>query len=177
MATSDTRKPPTLGELFDSFRREAFRLETLDDYSGSGSTDAYQAFLAGEKKPDSYNSDWISEVSGHVGEGKRIYRVHVLSRPLTPYLRFELGWGYRTNATAGEDFFILDVTDSPNPVAGIGDFWMFDEKFSVPMEYRDGTMTGYAVLTGVRAQEFVGYRDAALRHAVPFQDWWEQHAE
>jgi hypothetical protein len=50
--------------------------------------------------------------------GKRMYRVHVLSRPLTDYLRFELGWGFRRNMAAGEEFFILDTTDRENPIPG-----------------------------------------------------------
>jgi len=31
-----------LADLFDAFERDAFRLETLDDYSRSGNTDAYE---------------------------------------------------------------------------------------------------------------------------------------
>lgn len=177
MGSSETAKSPTLGELFDSFEREAFRLETLDDYSGSGSTDAYQAFLAGEEKPQGYNADWLSEISGHVNEGRRVYRVHVLSRPLTPYLRFELGWGYVTNSTAGEEFFILDTTEKPNPLEGVGDFWLYDEQFTATMQYRNGAMTGYTVLAETRASEFVKYRDTALAHAVPFSEWWEKYGE
>ncbi|WP_420715729.1 DUF6879 family protein [Streptomyces sp. SBT349] len=163
---------PTLGELFDSFEREAFRLETLDDYSKSGSVEAYTAFLAGEEKPQDYNADWLAEVSAHVGEGRRVYRVHALSRPLTPYLRFELGWGYVTNSSAGEEFFILDTTEQTSPLVGIGDFWMFDETFPVTMDYRDGAMTGCTTQATERAAEFVAYRETALAYAVPFSDWW-----
>jgi hypothetical protein len=38
-----TTSSRSLADLFDAFEREAFRLETLDDYSKSGSVDAYQA--------------------------------------------------------------------------------------------------------------------------------------
>ena len=110
-----TTSSRTLGDLFDTFEREAFRLETLDDYSKSGSVDAYHAFLAGDPQPDDYNAGWVEELRSNTEKGKRIYRVHILSRPLTDYLRFELGWGYRKNMTGGEEFFVLDITESPTP--------------------------------------------------------------
>jgi hypothetical protein len=168
----------TLGDLFDTFQREAFRLETLDDYSRSGSTDAYQAFLDGQGKPADYNADWLGEIRSYVGSGRRLYRVHVVARPLTPYLRFELGWGYVTNATAGEEFFILDATDRPSPLpSDLGDWWLFDSTTAAPMHYEDGEFLGAEVLPDERAHEFVAYRDMALAHAEPFEDWWAKHAE
>lgn len=74
----------TLGELFDSFEQEAFRLETLSDYSRSGNAAAYQDFLAGKQQPNDYNTAWVNELRSHTSTGKRVYRVHVLSRPRAP---------------------------------------------------------------------------------------------
>ncbi|WP_435185452.1 DUF6879 family protein [Streptomyces sp. bgisy126] len=168
----------TLGDLFDSFEEEAFRLETLDDYSKSGNVDAYQAFLAGEAQPADYNNAWVNELSSHTGKGKRVYRVHVLSRPLTPYLRFELGWGYAKNATGGEEFFILDTTGRSNPLQGVPDFWLFDGAVPAVMNYsEDGSFTGVEVLTDDRSPEFRAHRDTALASAVPFSDWWAKYGE
>ncbi|ARF74528.1 hypothetical protein B7C62_21520 [Kitasatospora albolonga] len=164
--------------MFDGFKQEAFRLETLDDYGRSGNADAYRLFLDGEPKPEDYNADWLDEVRGHVDAGRRMYRVHVVTRPLTPYLRYELGWGYTTNITAGEEFFILDVTERPNPLGGVGDFWLFDSVSAAPMRYApDGEFTGADVLPEGRADEYVGYRDTALAHAVPFTNWWAEHGK
>jgi hypothetical protein len=104
--------------------------------------------------------------------------VHVLSRPLTPYLRFELGWGYRKNATGGEEFFILDTTDKPNPLEGVGDFWLFDSVSAAVMNYDENrAFTGSEVLPESRAQEFIEYRDRALSQAVPFLEWWAKYEE
>ena len=167
-----------LAELFDTFEREAFRLETLSDYSGSGNSDAYQAFLAGKPRPADYNESWVSELRSHTGSGKRIYRVHVLSRPLTPYLRFELGWGYQKNATGGEEFFILDTTDKPDPLDGVDDFWLFDATTAVTMLYdAEGAVSARRTMPGSRAQEFVDHRDAALAAAEPFAEWWAKHSD
>jgi hypothetical protein len=105
-----------------------------------------------------------------------MYRVHILSRPLTDYLRFELGWGYTRNAEAGEEFFILDTTEQPNPLPEAPDFWLFDETTPVVMHYDETcAFTGREVLPEKRAAEFVAYRDTALAHAVPFAEWWARH--
>lgn len=173
-----TSSSKSLGELFDTFEREAFRLETLDDYSGSGNSDVYRRFLAGEACPENYNAEWVAELRSHTGNGKRIYRVHILSRPLTPYLRFELGWGYLTNQAYGEEFFILDTTDAANPLDGVGDFWLFDTATPVAMYYdAAGVVTGRETLPSSRATEFIEYRDMALARAVPFSEWWAKHGE
>ncbi|OEJ25367.1 hypothetical protein AR457_13760 [Streptomyces agglomeratus] len=165
----------SLGELFDTFEREAFRLETLDDYSKSGNVDAYRTFLARESQPADYNEGWVSELRSHTSKGKRVYRVHVLSRPLTPYLRFELGWGYQKNMMGGEEFFILDTTEQPNPLEGVPDFWLMDET-PVVMHYDEsGAFADQEVLSEDRAGEFVAYRDTAMAHSVPFPKWWAKH--
>lgn len=167
----------TLDDMFDGFRQEAFRLETLDDYSRSGNVDAYRRFLDGEPIPDGYNADWLDEVGTWTRSGRRVYRVHVLGRPLTPYLRFELSWGYVTNATAGEEFFILDVTDGINPLENSGDFWLFDSTTAVSMNYTDdGGFAGAEVLPDDVGPEYAERRDVALARAVPFADWWTKHA-
>ncbi|MEU4891653.1 DUF6879 family protein [Streptomyces sp. NPDC044780] len=173
-----TSSSKTLGELFDSFEREAFRLETLDDYSGSGNTDMYRRFIAGEPTPEDYNAEWVAELRSHTSKGKRVYRVHILARPLTPYLRFELGWGYRTNQAGGEEFFILDTTAKANPLEGVGDFWLFDGETPVAMYYdAAGAVNGRETLPAGRAHEFIEYRDIALAHAEPFSEWWAKYGE
>jgi hypothetical protein len=170
--------PKNLGELFDGFEREAFRLETLDDYSKSGNVGAYKTFLAGGIQPDDYNDAWVAELHSHTSQGKRIYRVHVLARPLTPYLRFELGWGYHKNAAGGEEFYILDITEQANPLAGAPDFWLFDESIAARLSYaEDGSFRGVDVLPEDCVAEFIAYRDTALAHAVPFLEWWAKYAD
>lgn len=170
--------PKTLSELFDTFEQEAFRLETLDDYSKSGNVNAYRAFLAGERQPADYNDGWVTELRSHTSKGKRIYRVHIVSRPLTPYLRFELGWGYQKNATGGEEFFVLDITGRPNPLEGVPDFWLMDGLTPGVLNYsEDGAFLGADILTSERAEEFRAYRDSAMARAQPFSEWWAEHAE
>ncbi|MEW2618658.1 DUF6879 family protein [Streptomyces sp. NPDC048106] len=176
MAISSSR---SLGDWFTAFEREAFRLETFDDYSQSGGVEAYQAFLAGQEQPESHkNAAWLRTVGDATEAGKRMYRVHILSRPLTDYLRFELSWGYQRNMAVGEEFFILDTTDAENPIPGAPDFWMFDDSAVGVMSYDgSGKYLGSQFVTEDRVAEYRSYRDTALAHAVPFTDWWARHGE
>ncbi|MFD7066881.1 DUF6879 family protein [Streptomyces sp. NPDC059913] len=169
--------PEEFERLFKEFQREAFRLETLDDYGKSGGVDAYEAFLAGKSQPESFKtSGWVTTVRDATQAGKRMYRVHVLSRPLTEYLRFELGWGYVRNQEVGEEFFILDTTDRPNPLEGVPDFWAFDERTVITMRYDNaGGFLGADSVPEHQAQEWLTRRDTALAAAIPFRDWWERH--
>lgn len=167
-----------LASRLKAFEREAFRLEILDDYNIPSSAENVRAFLAGEPKPEGHNAQWVETVRAATERGKRMYRVHILSRPLTDYLRYELGWGYVTNMTGGEEFFVLDTTEKPNPLAGVPDFWMFDESTPVVMHYDEtGAFEGPEFLSPERAPEFVTYRDTAMAHAVPFPEWWAQYGE
>ncbi|WP_406398575.1 DUF6879 family protein [Streptomyces uncialis] len=167
----------TLGDCFKEFDREAFRLETLDDYSKSGGSDAYRAFLAGEPQPEEYKTAaWVKTVGDAVRSGKRIYRVHVLARPLTDYLRFELSWGYRRNMAAGEEFFILDTTHQENPIPQAPDFWLFDERTVGAMKYDgDGRYLGTDFHGEEQLSRFLAYRDTAMDRAVPFSEWWTEY--
>ncbi|MFI6980759.1 DUF6879 family protein [Embleya sp. NPDC050154] len=165
-------------ELFDSFDTDAFRLETLDDYGRSGNVDAYQAFLAGKPQAADYNAPWLAKLRTHTAAGRRVHRVHVLTRPLSPYLRFELGWGYRKNMTAGEEFFILDVTERANPLEGVPDFWLFDSTTTAVMNYdEDGAFLAADVLPLDWSGEFCRLRDLALAEAVPFESWWAEFGD
>ncbi|MER5634043.1 DUF6879 family protein [Streptomyces nitrosporeus] len=174
-----TTSSKTLGDCFEEFGREAFRLETLDDYSKSGSVDAYHAFLAGESQPEEYKTaGWVKTVGNAVAAGKRIYRVHILCRPLTDYLRFELSWGYRRNMTAGEEFFILDTTDQENPIPEAPDFWLFDERSIGSMSYDgEGKYLGTDFLEEDQIPRFLAYRDTAMAQAVPFAEWWAKYGK
>lgn len=176
MTTSSNR---SLADWFTAFEQEAFRLETLDDYSQSGGVDAYHAFLSGKEQPESYRAaTWLTTVGNATKVGKRVYRVHILSRPLTDYLRFELSWGYHRNMTAGEEFFILDVTERENPLPDAPDFWLFDHRVTGAMAYDDaGKYLGSEFYGEERSAEFRAYRDTALAHAEPFTDWWARHGE
>ncbi|MFD5627169.1 DUF6879 family protein [Streptomyces sp. NPDC127072] len=156
---------------FDTMQREAWRLETLPVYTMPQEAEKLARFLHGEKSPDDYTSGWMDEVRQWRSEGKSVGRVHIVTRPLSDYLRFEFEYYYRHHDKAGEDIRILDVTDKPNPLSGVQDFWMFDGSKVVHMNYRpDGTQINRELHEGDPAP-FIEYQRIAVAESIPFLEY------
>lgn len=156
---------------FRGFENEAWRLETLPVYKVPQEVDEIRAFLAGERiDPHAYSNDYTEDLKRVRREGKKKGRVHIVTRPLTTYLRYEF-MCYRPHVWAGEDIRIMDVTDRQNPLAGVQDFWMFDKREVVLMNYEaDGTQINREVHAGDVAP-FVEYQRIALAESVPFEEY------
>ena len=104
--------------------------------------------------------------------GRWIGRVHVISRPLTDYLRYEFAV-YRRTVEVGEDVRILDLTDQPDPGLPAQDFWLFDDTAVVRMDYApDGTQLGREFLEDVDPAPYVAWKQLALEYAEPFSENW-----
>jgi hypothetical protein len=70
------------------------------------------------------------------------------------------------------------MTEQPNPLPdGVGDFWLFDSTTPARFEYSDGKVVKIDVLPDEDGPDYVAYRDVALAHAVPFDEWWAMHGE
>ncbi|MER6401900.1 DUF6879 family protein [Kitasatospora sp. NPDC001603] len=114
---------------------------------------------------------WLTRVRNYRATGRRIARVHVLTRPLSDYLRYELA-AYAYNVEAGEDIRILDLTGKENPGLPDQDFWMFDGKKVVDMKYApDGTQIGRELLESPDIDQFRHWRDLAVSLSVPFTEY------
>lgn len=131
-----------LEAFFDGFRTTAFRLETLPMYSDDEEDAELALFLAGQPLPERSvrTVPWLRRVADTTGAGKRWQRVHVVSLPLTDYLRFELE-GYEANIDAGEDVRIASRDEHPELATLRQDFWLFDDdtphEFAALMRYDD----------------------------------------
>jgi hypothetical protein len=125
--------------VFDRFQTTAFRLETLPRYADD-EDEEFAVFLAGKPLPErsTRTVPWLKRVADTTAAGARWHRVHVLSRPLTDYLRFEMV-GYEANLDAGEDIRIADRGLHPELAALRRDFWLFDaetaDAFAMPLHY------------------------------------------
>jgi len=161
--------------FFDGFKRSAFRLETHQVYTMPQEAGNLRRYLDGERLPASHRSAWMDRVAGFISTGRTIGRVHVVERPLTDYLHFEFEWYYQFHVAVGEDIRILDLTGRPNPGLPDEDFWMFDEGTIVRMMYRgDGTQIGRELIENPDIGAYLGYRDIAMKHAVPFGEYWAE---
>ncbi|MFD9790925.1 DUF6879 family protein [Streptomyces sp. NPDC059070] len=156
---------------FHDFQSEAWRLETLPAYNVPQEAEEIRAFQDGERiDPHTHSNEYTEDLKRVRREGKSKGRVHIVTRPLSDYLRYEFMY-YRPHVWAGEDVRIMDVTDRPNPLAGIQDFWMFDRREVVLMNYEeDGTQISREVFEG-DVSPYVEYQRIALAESVPFEEY------
>nr|WP_203593276.1 DUF6879 family protein [Streptomyces sp. SID9124] len=157
---------------FQGFREEAWRLETLPQYLMPQEEEEFAAFRAGARvDPRAVSNEYTVRLRRQVAEGRSQGRVHIVTRPLSAYLRFEFSQYYAPHALAGERIRILDVTDRVNPLEGVQDFWIFDRSEVVLMNYDpDGRQISREVHEGDTAV-FVEHQRVALAESVSFEEY------
>jgi hypothetical protein len=165
--------PAEFGSLFASFTVSAFRLETLPEYRVEDEAAKLDLFLSGAPRPPDGNEEWCALVADAVASGKRMARVHVVPRRLTPYLRFEIEWGYLYSAAAGEEILRLQE-DSPAGFFGalpVHDFWLFDDRVCVRMHYDPAGrfLFGELIDDPAALDAYRQTRDLAMAGAVPLR--------
>ncbi|WP_222719437.1 DUF6879 family protein [Actinokineospora xionganensis] len=147
-------------------------METQQVYSFPREIELLRRFLAGEPEPpiDAQLQGWHDLVRTSVAAGKTIGRVRAVRRPLTDYVRCQFAWAIPHNIAAGEDIRILDLTDDldlPDQ-----DFWLFDDTDVLELNFRkDGTLLDRQMSTGPDVSRYLRWRQIALDHAVPFEDY------
>ncbi len=164
----------------ERFTRSAFRLEVLDQYTVESDHENVQRYLAGGPAPSWADGDeWMGKLAQDRAAGKRNYRVHVLRSPLSDYLRYECEWGYVYTSRAGEEIYILDLSETPRPDGLIDeDFYLMDDEHVLVMRYdREGRLLGGEPATAADLPRYRKCRQVALAHAEPFSFYWAQHPE
>ena len=158
-------------EFFNAFKREAFRLETLPVYDMASEQAEFDSFLATGELHIPDDDQWLTRVRHFRATGRWVGRVHMLTRPLNDYMRYEFAV-YRHTVRAGEDVRILDTTDQPDTALPSQDFWLFDESAVVRMDYTpSGVQVGRELLEAVDPTPYVACKRLALAKAVPFQEY------
>jgi uncharacterized protein DUF6879 len=111
--------------------------------------------------------------------GKHWSRVHVVDRPPSDYVRFELA-AYQESAGAGEVIGIADRRAHPALDYLRRDFWLFDAETDHPLAAvisydPDGQYAGAAVTTEpAMIMACRATRDLARRHSVPLDAYLAQ---
>jgi hypothetical protein len=153
----------------DSFTRSAFRLELLDYYVAPNEVEPFRSFLAGEPPDWAWREPWKRFVRQARAAGRTMARVHVLSEPLSDYLRFELTAVYPANVDAGEDVRVLPASAAEGLELPGRDYWLLDSERVAAMTYDEAGNWLSVELTD--APDVVAYhcqaRDAAMAHAIP----------
>jgi hypothetical protein len=123
----------TPADLYRTCRVSAYRLETLQTYFVPSDEERQRAFHAGHLLPPP-RQDKVEDlrlISTLRQAGRIIGRVHVVDRPLSDYVRYELAV-YAENAAAGEDVRIADRSRHPELATLTQDFAVFDSETDQP---------------------------------------------
>ncbi|NGO69052.1 DUF6879 family protein [Streptomyces boncukensis] len=156
--------------FFDAYERDAWRLETLPAYGVASESEEFARFLETGRLDIPPHDTWLTRVRAFRDTGRTIGRVHVLTQPLTDYLRYEMAV-YAFTSQAGEDIRILDLTHQENPGLPRQDFWLFDDSKVVLMHYDAvGTQTSRKLYEGDPAP-YVAARKLAVSASVPFEEY------
>ena len=114
-------------------------------------------------------------ITDAVAAGKVFQRVHVVTEPLTDYLRYELGWSYPPNVEAGEDIRILSRAES-GPLASLPRCTTTGcstpatcGSWNTPMTARSDAIEQITIPRTIVRHAY--WRDAALHHAIPYRDY------
>jgi hypothetical protein len=167
-------------ELLDAYRSftdSAIRLETLQHYEVPGDEERQQAFKAGMPLPGrAEKSETIQLIEDATSAGRRFGRVHVVDRPLSDYVRYELEAAYAENVAAGEKILIADRS-ADEALDGLReDFVLFDEDTDHPsvIWYRysaDGRILGWDAGSADDVELCRAVLDLARRHAIPLAEF------
>jgi uncharacterized protein DUF6879 len=164
---------PEWAALFSSFTDSAFRLETLQAYDVPAERDTFRRFAAGDSGSRPDMQDWCALIGESVDAGRSMSRVHVITEPLTTYIRYELG-AYAPGSAAGEQILIVPVRDGRWPARiPHADFWLFDDSLLLSLGYNQaGQLTGGILIgSGEPLDDARRARDEAVRLSVPYADY------
>ncbi|MDE1864971.1 MAG: hypothetical protein KGH77_06135 [Candidatus Micrarchaeota archaeon] len=100
--------------LLNSAKTHVFKLELLDSYSDAFDDERHELnyyISNGEEISGNrlYNSNgaWYNTIKKLTESGVKFIRIHVVTQPLTQYLRFEIE-SYKISQKMGEEIFFLD---------------------------------------------------------------------
>jgi hypothetical protein len=160
-----------LRDCFNTFTREAFRLETLQAYNVPQEAELIASWRRGEPQPERSpaTSPWLARIAAGVAGGKAWRRVHVVQLPLSEYLQWELE-GYVQSQDAGEE---IRLVDRRHVNRALHDFWLFDREIAVDMRYdgRGRFIGGELVSEPARITRRCTIRDEVWAAGVPLNDW------
>jgi hypothetical protein len=162
--------------LFGDFTVQAFRLETRQEYNEPEEDGPRRQFAAGEPVGDDPETvHWVAWLGKCRAAGRTVGRVHVVTEPVSDYIRFELAY-YAPSAAAGEDIRILAVPAGGRVPGGLdeaGDFWLFDSARLFRLDYSpDGALIGGWLTTDpAEVGEACRWRDLAMAGAVPLAEY------
>lgn len=164
-------------DLYANCRFSAWRLEAQQHYKVPDDEYRQQAFHAGEPLPPPRDelADDMRLIRQLKQRGRRVGRVHIVDRPLSPYIQYELAV-YPENVAAGEEVRIADRSRHPELGALREDFVVADMEGGDPavmlFDYDPATQVrGFRLVAADDAQRYLDELGLALSLSVPLTEF------
>ena len=159
---------PNLDDAFDTFTRDAARIEVLPSFRIEEETAALAAAREGRRPNLEFLREWHEYLDEVSDSGRTSRRLRLVSTPLTEYERFEVEWGYASNAAHGEQIRLISRSVAPD----MKDLWIFDGGTVFEMLYGpDGSYIGSQAVDADKAEGIVTWLAATWPTATPLTDY------
>ncbi|MGW9303987.1 DUF6879 family protein [Streptomyces cyaneofuscatus] len=159
-------------DLFRTFERSAWRLETRQRFASDEATDTYRQFVKTGTVDWDADDPYCELIRSQTVQGKRVERVRIVDRPATAGQLYLLNNAKR-NSALGEDIRNLWRADADRLRLPSEDFWLFDSRLAAKLRFDDeDNLVDVELIT--EPAEIVRYsviRDAAWHHAVPYEEF------
>ena len=159
----------SLSTLIQTFEKSLFRIQTLPQYNtGGDEQEALDAYFAGTPLPTTASWPWFQTIRSKVESGCQWTNVHLLSNPLSGYLRFGIEWAYVFFDDAGaETRFVHPHNAPPLPGRLCEDFYLFDDHVVARMEYEPGgTPAEVEIFEDARVADYIQAAKAWTERSV-----------
>lgn len=162
-----------LNHWFQHFVHYAWRLEVLDDYSGTDGDELRQFQRTGRVAPRPPDDSWRRIIETARSRGAEIGRTRLVGYPITPYTEYELA-AYEDNVSLGEDVRILDRQRLDASWDAAPDVWLFDDQAAFRMLY--GERGAWQGAEKIDPDPFVHVRNVVMPLSVPIREYVREHA-
>ncbi len=168
--------PDECSALVSQADREVFRLETLDSYNVPWDEVMLPQYLSGQSLPtleDPRWTEWFADIKTAASSGMYLKRVHIVPEVLTPYLRYEIEWGYQLyNQPSGEKVYIA-VRDDKLHMALNEDFQLIDDRSLIYVRYNsDNSWAGFErEQNQVLVASIVRQKNSLLNSSIPLSEF------
>jgi len=128
--------------FWDEMSREWFKLEVRQDYSAEDNSPSLRAWLKGDQQrsidllTDDDDPEFTSDCRQKLSQGVKLLRIHVIERPLSAYMEWELEYYSRLSVPyRGENVFIVERDNVAHLDLPDGDLIMFDGRRAILNTY------------------------------------------
>lgn len=159
-------------DYFLNYNLEAFRFESLPEYNVQSEKEDFQSFIkTGKINTNKEFKSYLSNASIKLKKGIRHIRTRMIHNPLTNYQIFETYLGYIPLSNFGAEINIIEESKLKSIFNEIpSDFWLFDYKYLVVMEYdKFGNFIDFSIVEDpITINKYVEIRNTLIHNSNSF---------